>query len=234
MTKNYKVVLTLNVNENVAKEAAQTVLMRANPHGQSLIDEILNKAGITEDALNRYFCQLGLVVSEFWNAGWDPAFKPTLRSHEVRNLYLPVLYSVIFSSLGNLKVGNYEYLLQASTSEGQKVDKKWLFDFSATLEQYRQYIRGDVGQIGNYGAKPQTSVMLSIVGEASARDAELLTRDGVTPDRDLAGIAVLAGLSLVETAYNILYTGVEQVNFRQLMGTVVERKPDKLPIDPES
>lgn len=227
MVQSIKVKLTLNVNKNVAKEAAYAVMMRANPHDSQLVESKLEELNINEETLTKYFTQLSLVVTEFWNAQHDISFSPTLKPHEVRGLYLPLIYSVIFASVGNCKVGNYEYLLVATRDELHTVEKDWLIKFSADLESVRQYIKGNVGQIGNRGAQPQTPVMLSLLGSVSEdkRNAELKIRDGQTFDRDLAGLATLVGLSLVDSAYSILYTGIEEVNFRELMGTIIQRNP---------
>lgn len=215
--------LTLKTNANVAREVSHEVLARSNPHASSLIENKLDDLGINEDSLSKYFTMLGDVVAEFWQAQYDLNFKPTLKSHEVRSLYLPLIMSVIFASVGNLKTGNYEYRIEASEAN---VDREWILEYSAKLESVREYIIGSVNQIGNYQATPQTTVMLAILGEVTDRDANIYIRDGVTADRDLAGISALVGLSLVESAYDILYTGVDQVNFRDLIGTVVQKKPD--------
>lgn len=223
MVQKTKVVeLTLKINSNVAREVAHAVLMRSNPHASQLIEDKLSSLNINEETLTEYFEQVGYVVAEFWNAGWDSTFKPVLKSHEVRGLYLPLLYSVIFASVGNLRVGNYEYRIKAV--DGATVDKVKILEYSAKLESVREYIVGNVNQIGNYAATPQSTVMISLLGEATSRTGELLVRDGATVDRDLAGIATLIGLSLVNEAYEILYTGVDEVNFRDLVGTVVQKQ----------
>jgi hypothetical protein len=223
MTKRHKVQLTLKTNEQTAMVVAKAVIQRANPHYQTLIEDRLDKAEITVENMAKYFQQIALVTADFWNAGWDMSHEPVLRSHEVRGLYLPTIMGVIFSSIGNLKLGGYEYLLVTQSSEG--IEKDWLFNFSATLEENGDLIKGNVGQIGNYAAQPQQPVMLSILGEIASdnRSAEMLIRDGVNVDNALAGLSVLAGLSLINEAYTILYTGVEEVNFREVTETIVDK-----------
>jgi hypothetical protein len=223
MTKGFKVKLTLKNNEQTAVVVSQAILNRANPHYQTLINDRLEKSGITVENMAKYFRQIGLVVADFWNGGWDLTYNKVLKSHEVRGLYLPTIMGVIFSSIGNLKIGNYEYLIVAQSSE--EIEKDWLFEFSATLEANRDLVKGNVGQIGNYAAQPQQAVMLSILGEIASdyRSAEMLIRDGANVDTALAGLSVLAGLSLIEEAYNILYTGVEVVNFREVTETIVDK-----------
>jgi hypothetical protein len=224
MNQIKRVSLTLKTEKPVAQEAAQAVLNRSNPHASLLVESKLESAGVNTESLMKYFTQIGAVVAEFWNAGHDPNFKPTLKSHEVRNLYLPIIYGVIFASVGNVRVGNYEYQIVANNQE-VKVERDWLIDFSAKLESLREYILGNVGQIGNYNAIPQTTVMLALLGQVAVdgRSALMHVRDGVTYDHDLAGLATLVGLTLVNQAYDILYTGVDEVNFRELIGTIVHK-----------
>lgn len=223
MTKGIKVKLTLKTNLNTATVVSQAVIQRANPHYQMLIEDRLNKAGITVENMAKYFQQVATVVADFWNGGWDLTHHCVLKSHEVRGLYLPTIMGVIFSSVGNMTVGNYEYLLVTESSK--EIQKEWLFEFSATLEENRDIIKGSVGQIGNYAAQAQQPVMLSILGEVASdnRSANMYIRDGANVDSALAGLSVLAGLSLIDEAYNILYTGVEEVNFREVTETIVDK-----------
>lgn len=222
MYKSQKVMLVLKANTITADVVSSAILQRANPHYQTLIEDRLSRAGITVENTSKYFRMIAAIVSEFWAAQWDRSFTPTLRSHEVRGLYLPLIMGVIFSSVGNCKVGNYEYQLSRSSEE---IDKKFVFDYSATLEANRDLVKGAVGQIGNYAATVQAPVMLSILGEIASdeRSAEMRVRDGVTVDSSLAGLSVLAGLTLVDSAFSILYTGYEEVNFREVTDTLVER-----------
>lgn len=222
MNKQQNVKLVLKANKITADIVSSAILQRANPHYQTLIDDRLTRAGITLENTSKYFCMLAAVVSEFWAAQWDRSFTPVLKSHEVRGLYLPLIMGVIFSSVGNCKVGNYDYQLSRSSEE---IDKKFLFEYSATLEANRDLVKGAVGQIGNYGATVQAPVMMSVLGEIASdeRSAEMRVRDGVTVDSGLAGLSVLAGLTLVDSAFSILYTGYEEVNFREVTDSIVER-----------
>lgn len=222
MYKSQNVKLVLKANTITADVVSSAILQRANPHYQTLIEDRLSRAGITVENTSKYFRMIAAIVSEFWAAQWDRSFTPTLRSHEVRGLYLPLIMGVIFSSVGNCKVGNYEYQLSRSSEE---IDKKFVFDYSATLEANGDLVKGAVGQIGNYAATVQAPVMLSILGEIASdeRSAEMRVRDGVTVDSSLAGLSVLAGVTLVDSAFSILYTGYEEVNFREVTDTLVER-----------
>lgn len=231
MRQSIKVQLTMKVNEDVAKEVAYEVIKRANPHDSVLVDNKLEDAGITVESMARYFTELQLVVAEFWNGVADASFTTSLKPHEVRNLYLPLIYSVIFASVGNVTIGNYEYVLKAN--ETQKVDRQWILEFSAKLETMRSYVLGDIGQIGNRNAQPQTSTMLAVLTDTvTDRSAQIAIRDGVTYDVALSGMSALAGLSLIENAYSILYTGLEEVNFRELASTVKQPVP-KVPTPKE-
>jgi hypothetical protein len=222
MAKFINVYVTLKNDDRVATEISEAILMRANPHASQLVEDRLEKAGITVENLSKYVEQVSQIVCEFWQADYDKMFKPTLRSHEVRNLYLPLIMSVVYSQVGNISIGQYTYRLKASTDV--KVEKEWVLTFSATLENNRDIILGDVGQIGNYAAQPQTQVMLSILGEMASdgRTAEMLVRDGTNVDEALAGLSALAGLALVDETYRILYTGVFEANFRQVIRTLVQ------------
>lgn len=222
MTKFIRVYLSLEPKKEAAKEVAQNVMMRANPHDSALTAKLLGDAGISADSLARYFTEVAAAVTEFWHSNWDSSVKTSLKPHEIRNLYLPLVYGVIFSSVGNITVGNYEYLLKSGGCG--TIDTKFLLSFSAKLESMRQYVKGSIGQIGNRGAQPQTSTMMTILGVISdERSAEVNVRDGVNADTALAGLAALAGLSLVEEAYRILFTGVEEVNFRQVTETLIDK-----------
>jgi hypothetical protein len=232
MKRSIKVELGLKTNEEVAQELAFEVLRRANSHDSELVERKLEQAGITLDRLAKYFQQLQLVVAEFWNAQYDLRYKTVLKPHEVRSLYLPTLYAVVLSSVGNIKIGNYEYVIKANEA-GEEPDKDFILEFSVKLESLRQYVSGDTGQIGNRNAEPQTSVMLAILSETHGLRGEIGIRDGATYDPQLAGLAALLGLSLVEAAYAILYTGVEEVNFRELAMTVKESKPSDVGRDLE-
>jgi len=232
MKRSIKVELGLKTNKEVAQELSFEVLRRANSHDSELAERKLERAGITLDSLAKYFQQLQLVVAEFWNAQYDLRYKTVLKPHEVRGLYLPTLYAVVLSSVGNIKIGNYEYVIKADEA-GEKPDKDFILEFSVKLESLRQYVSGDTGQIGNRNAEPQTSVMLAILSETHGLRGEIGIRDGATYDPQLAGLAALLGLSLVESAYAILYTGVEEVNFRELAMTVKESKPSDVGRDLE-
>lgn len=221
--KSVRVELALKSNPYVAIEVADAVLMRANPHQSLLTDKRLEDAGVTRDNLSKYFTELGKAVAEFWNNQWDMTFSTVLKPHELRGLYLPVIYGVIFSSVGNLTVGNYEYVVKAQADE--KPDRKFLIDFSAKLESVRDVLKGAVGQVGNRAAQPQSAVMLSVMGELAldGRSASIMIRDGVQVDKALAGLSTLVGLSLVQEAMQCMYTGIEEVNFRQLTDSLVEK-----------
>lgn len=224
MVQTKRVCVTLKTNTAIATEVAFDTYNRANSHNTQYVEDKLNEAGITVESLTKYFEQLSLVVCDFWKSNWKLGYKSKLAPHEIRGLYLPLVYSVIFSSVGNVKSGNYEFVFEIDDERVKNIDKDWLFEFSAKLESCRQYITGNVAQIGNRGAIPQTSVMMAILGEFNGYEAELLLKDGAQYDTALAGFSALLGLSLVEEANKILYTGVETVNFRQLIGTVRESK----------
>lgn len=219
-----RVVLTLKTNTEVAKEVAYAVLMRANPHDSDLVERKLTEADITLENLTRYFTEITKAVAQFWNNQWDVRAEMTMKPHELRGLYLPTIYAVIFASLGNCKVGNYEYIIQA-TANGLP-DRDWLISFSAKLESMRSYVRGYTGQIGNRSVQPQTQVMLCIIAdgeEQPVRATTVYVRDGVTVDNAQAGLAALAGISLVENALQIMYTGEIEVPFRQVVDGLIEK-----------
>lgn len=226
--RTIKVPLTLRVEETVALEVATAVYYRCNPHHDRYIAETLEKAGITIAEMQRYFIQLSYITAEFWHNCDDMSIELTLKPHEIRNLYLPIMYAVVFASVGNTKIGNYEYVLrQVPGMDGTaaKIDRDWVIQFSSKLEELRHIVKGDIGQIGNRSAQAQNPVMMSIFTTLSEdkRAGFMSIRDGAQVDEALAGLAALLGLSLVENAMNILYTGVTEVNFRELMDTIVEK-----------
>lgn len=219
MKRVSKVFLTLQTREETAKEVAYEVLKRANPHDSVLVDQKLTEADITLDTMSKYFIELQKAVCEFWNGVDDVSFRATLKPHELRGLYLPLIYSVIFASIGNMQYGDFEYVLKANEQDG-KADRDFLIQFSAKLEQYREYIKGSDGQVGNRSAVPQTSTMLTILSSVQGYRAEIGIWTGAPYDVQLSGLAALAGVSLVNEAYTIIYTGVEEVNFRELVSTI--------------
>jgi hypothetical protein len=203
MVQKLRVSLTLKVEQNVANEVAYAVMSRSNPHASELVERKLEDAGITQANLAKYFIEVGKAVADFWHNDWDPTHSTVLKPHELRSLYLPLIYGVVFSSVGNITVGNYEYLVCLSNEE--TIDRKFILEFSAKLESMRSYVKGEIGQVGNRSAQPQTSVMMTIMGRSStAYNTEVNIRDGVNADPALSGLAALAGLSLVEEAYRIL------------------------------
>ena len=228
MVRNHKVVVYVDPRKEIGDEVAYEVLERANPHGEMLIHQRLEDAGINVEVLSKYFTEVAKAVAYFWANCDDPAKDLPLKPHELRGLYMPLIYGVILASIGNLDYGNYRYVL--SPNPKATVDKKFILDTSAKLESLRCYIKGDTGQVGNRSAKPQVSTMLAIMGQidCEGHSAEMFVRDGATYDPDLAGFAVLCGLTLVESAYNILYTGVEMVNFRKLVCTIKESSQREL------
>lgn len=223
LSKTIKVLVTLKTDDSIAREVAENVLMRANPHSSQLTANELKENGITVETLMKYYQQIAAVVAEFWANQHDSESEMTLKPHEIRGLYLPLLYAVIFSSIGNIKIGSYEFLL--TPIETASIDRKFIFEMSANLESLRHYVKGDVGQIGNRGAAPMSTTMSTILLDVSDdhRNGTIGIKDGATLDEAAAGLAALAGLSLVETAYSILYTGIEEVNFREIAETVMDK-----------
>lgn len=222
MNKSVRVYLTLKTKEEAAREVAETVMMRANPHDSVLTARCLGESGVNTDNLSRYFIEVSKAVAEFWHSNWDTTVRTTLKPHELRSLYLPLVYGVIFSSVGNMTIGNYEYLVKSV--DCGTIDKEFLFSFSAALNSVRQYVKCSDGQIGNRAVSPQTSTMMTILGtNCDDRSTEVNVRDGVNTDDSLRGLAALAGISLIEEAYRILFTGVEEVNFRQVTETLIDK-----------
>jgi hypothetical protein len=223
LTKTIKVPVTLKTDDPIAREVAENVLMRANPHDSELVAKELEDAGINVESMTKYFKQIAAVVCEFWANQHDPNEPMSLKPHEIRTLYLPVMYAVIFASIGNIKIGSYEFLL--TPTETDSVDRKFIFEMSANLESLRHRVKGDVGQIGNRAATPMATTMSAILYKVSddKRNGTLMIRDGATFEEAAAGLAALAGLSVVNEAYLMLYTGVEEVNFREVAETIVDK-----------
>jgi hypothetical protein len=228
ITKTKRIVLTLKTENETAREVAYEVYDRANAHQSTLVDKKLSELGINIENLTKYYEQLSLVVCEFWHSVDDVHFVPVLKSYEVRKLYLPLIYAVIFSSVGNMTIGNYSYVLSSDASQKSAIDKEFIFDFSAKLEEARAYVLGNTEQIGNPRAIPQTSVMMSICSGVAGKTAEVLVRDGTAYDASLSGLAALVGMSLVDIANSVLYTGEDEVNFRALVGTIKQNDTEKV------
>lgn len=220
MLTTKRVALTLKTKSETAMEVAYEVYARANPHNSTLVESKLSDLDITVENLAKYYEQLALVVCDFWHGVDDVQYKPVLKSHEVRSLYLPLVYAVIFASVGNVTIGNYSYVLTSDSRQADAIEKEWIFSFSAKLEEARSYVLGNTAQIGNPRAEPQTSVMMAICSEVADTSANVLMRDGAAYDLALSGLAALIGMSLVDIANSVLYTGVEEVNFRQLVRTI--------------
>ena len=221
------VLLQLQTNEVIAREIAYAVMERANPHGQTLIDRDLDKMGITVDTLTRYFVELSGAVASFWQSQWDVRHTSALKPHEMRGLYLPLMYSVVLSQVGNISVGNYSYRL--ITQQKGVVDKDFLLEFSGKLEASRQYIKGDVGQLGNRNVQVNDTMMMCLLGSVAemTKEAEVFVRDGVIGDDQLRGLAALVGLTLVDECNAILYTGLDNVNFREVVSGIKQNAPEK-------
>lgn len=223
MYTKIKVPVTLKTDNAMSREVAESVIMRANPHASMLVEQKLNEAEVTVENMMKYHQQIAAVVCEFMQSQYDYSVKLTLAPHEIRGLYLPNVMACIYASVGNITIGNYEFRL--TRSRDVEIDRNFLIGFSAKLENVRDYVKGDVGQIGNRSAQPLATAMVAILYKIAddQRSGEVLIKDGATYDEAAAGLSALAGLTLVDEAYKILFTGVQEVNFRDATETLVDK-----------
>lgn len=216
--KNVKVPVTLKLQEDVAKIIARSEFEGIySSHGSELKLEELAKAGITPERLAKYFVQLQVLTCAFAedrrdiNAGCLRILN--FRFSELKNLYLTPIIATILSQVGDVQIGNY--VIEVCVPEDGKVEREFIIQMSEALYENSHILYAQKDQIGNAKATINADFMANIVTvmDTSERVATVSSKDGTNPDIKFKALATLAGISLVNDAYSILYPVVDYVSY---------------------
>ena len=213
-----KVPVTLQIQEDVATIIARSEFEGVySQHGADIKLAQLEKAGITENALAKYFTQLQYLVCAFAEAKRDPSSDKLRKAGfgfgELRKLYLPSICATILSQVGDVQIGNY--MIEVYAPKSGKVERKFIIEMSEALYENSHILYAQRDQIGNANALINADFMANIVTtmDTTDRTAEVRSKDGTNPDIKLRAMATLAGVCLVNSALSVLYPVVDYVHY---------------------
>lgn len=215
--KMVSVPVTLKMQEDVAAIVARAELQGVYSEKNAEIKLTrLAEDGISEDNLKKYFEQLSYLVTCFAQDKRDLNSKKLVTAGfgfaELRMLYLPTLTATILSQVGDCKIGNY--MVEVQAPEGKvKVDRNFIIEMSEALYRNRDILFSEKDQIGVANVQINPDFMCNIVTACESRVAEVLSKDGTNPDIRMKLLATLAGISLVNATYSILYPVVDYVSY---------------------
>lgn len=219
-TKQISIEVTLSNKEEVAKIIAAAELSPMyDAKNAELKLEKLESEGITQGSLAKYFLNLQQLVCAFAHDKRDMTAgklkKFGFRFSELRGLYLPTAMATILSQVGDVVIGNYRVEV-VSPADGN-VDRKFVIDMSEKLYQNAHLLYAERDQIGVANVEYNPEFMANIVANLAEekRQAEVLSKDGTNPDPRLKFMAILAGINLVNSSYQILYPVVDYINYGQ-------------------
>lgn len=216
--KNVKVPVTLNMQEDVAKIIARSEFQAVyEGHGTEIKITELERAGITPDTLAKYFMQLQVLTCAFAVDKRDIQAK-TLRDFgfrfsELKNLYLPPIMATILSQIGDCVIGNY--IVEVCVPADGVVERDFIIKMSEALYENQHILYCQKDQIGNAKAIINEDFMANIVVamDTDEKSAEIRSKDGYNPDVKIKVLSMLAGVTLVNAAYSILYPVCDFVNY---------------------
>jgi hypothetical protein len=216
--QNVKVPVTLIMQEDVAKLIARAEFEGIySTHGAELKLQELKAAGITPATLATYFSQLQVLTCAFAedkrdvNAGKLRDLK--FRFSELKNLYLTPIIATILSQVGDVQIGNY--MIEVCVPADGIVERDFVIKMSEALYENQHLLYSQRDQIGQAKAAINADFMANIVTtmDATERVATVRSKDGYNPDVKFKALATLAGVSLVNSAYSILYPVVDYVEY---------------------
>lgn len=227
--KMVKVPVTLQKQEDVAKIIARAEFEGIySSHGADIKLKKLEEAKITPERLAKYFNELQILVAAFAedkrSVGGTALKKLGFKFSELRNLYLPVVTATILSQVGDCQIGNYVVEVYAPTDG--KVDRKFIIEMSEALYENSHILYAQKDQIGNAKAVINKDFMANIVIslDSDSRVANVYSKDGTNPDIKFKALATFAGISLVNSAYSILYPVVDYVEYGRPNDYIAQRK----------
>lgn len=216
--QNVKVPVTLNMQEGVAKIIARAEMEGIYAqHGAEIKLKKLEEANITEENLARYFIQLQALTCAFAqdkrDVGSGALHELGFRFAELKNLYLTPIIATILSQVGDCTIGNYT--IEVCASKVGEVDRDFVIEMSEALYENSHILYAQRDQIGNAKAVINPEFMANIVTSMNedSRTAEVKSKDGMNPDIKMKALATLAGLSLVNSSYSILYPVVDYLDY---------------------
>lgn len=234
--QNVKVPVTLKMQEDVAMIIARNEFAGIfSSHGSELKLKELEDAGITPESLAKYFVQLQVLTCAFAQDKRDINSKCLksfgFRFSELRNLYLTSIIATVLSQVGDVQIGNY--MIEVNTPTDGIVERDFVIKMSEALYEHAHILYAQKDQIGNAKATINADFMANIVTvmDASERVATVRSKDGSNPDVKFKALATLAGLSLVNAAYSILYPVVDYIDYGKpsdyLALTTATANPDR-------
>lgn len=230
-----KVGVTLKPNKEIASIIGRAEMAAAYSKNSDVLLKKLESKGITEERLARYYYQLQILVCAYAHdrrmIGSRNLKDLGFRFNDMKNLYLPVISATILSQIGDCTIGNYDIEVEAikgieakgkndatdegASSEGDEdwkvIDKAWIIEMSNALRDCRDLFPAYDGQLGNTHTKYSPDFMCNILTalEATTYQCEVRSKDGYNPDQKLKALAAFAGITLVNQAFQILYTEVD-------------------------
>lgn len=207
----------LNIDQDITKRLAKAELepVWSAKNGSLKLQE-LAKLGITDVELAKYYTELVEIVSAMCEANRSPESgaldKVKFKPHEIRGLYVPVLFATILSQIGDVKIGNFR--VEVKSKIETKVDRKFVLDMSEKLLDVQHILPNENGQIV-IGREGNPDVMASVLLSVNANEkaAAVATQDGQNPDDRCKLMAVAAGIQLVNQAHMILFTDHDYVMY---------------------
>ena len=222
MATNKQIIIDVTMQENseVANIIARAELAPVwdEKNAQIKLEE-LEKNGITQDSLARYYTQLQTLVGLWCQAKRDISFdglkKARFRFSEVKNVYLPTLMATILSQVGDVTIGNYR--VEVAAAADAEVDRDFIIRMSEGLRDCRHILFAEKDQIGVANREVVADFMASVVltMNATERSATVVSKDGTNPDPRLKLLSILAGIRLVNDAYSILYPVTDYISYAQ-------------------
>lgn len=217
-TKQIPIEVTLSIKEEVAKIIAAAELAPLyDAKNAELKFKSLEAEGITQESMTKYYLNLQILVCAFAHdkrvigAGKLKSFG--FRFSELKGLYLPTIMATILSQVGDVVIGNYRVEVVAP-ADG-KVDRTFVLEMSEKLFRNSHILFAMNDQIGvanvEYNPEFMANIIANLVEEK--REAEVASKDGTNPDPRLKLMAVLAGINLVNSSYQILYPVVDYISY---------------------
>lgn len=197
----------INVEPEVANLVARTELQGVmSGSAAEYKSKILADDGITVESLARYFVLCAQTQACFAEAkrdgGYDFKKETGLSFSDPRKLYLPPLMATILANIGDAKEGNYTIEVHGSTFQS---DTTFMWTISEALYRHQDILYCQNDQIGVANRNVDPGMMASIVVSLGTdHTVHTYSIDGSIDDRR-AGLAALAGVTLVDTAQSLIY-----------------------------
>ena len=212
-----KVHVTLTEREEVATLIARAEMEGiVSGHGAEFKLKRLEEAGITEETLAQYYRYCQAITCAFCQDAREIAGNNLksmgFRFAEIKSLYLPTITATILSQVGDCELGNYMIMVDAM--KDIVVDRDFVIKMSNALYDNSDILYAQKGQIGIASREINKDFMAIIVTSLSteSREAEIRVHTSQeNPDAKFKALAMFAGLTLVNSAYDILYPKYDNI-----------------------